>query len=128
MVSNFSLVFYLPQFHEHAQAKETETNNSTMRGTTEEEDGVTNFSDVLLLSNDVLGSSNVGEDSFGFGSTGKDIPQMLCFGGGNQNDAELLFSEPSFSPASPISSSNNTCAVDDKCTRSNVSFKKHSYN
>ncbi|XP_023645870.1 transcription factor bHLH113 isoform X2 [Capsella rubella] len=82
-----------------------------MRGTTEEEDGVTNFSDVLLLSNDVLGSSNVGEDSFGVGFIGNDTTQMLCFGGRNQNNAGLIFSGPS--------SSNMTRTVNDKSSRSN---------
>lgn len=84
-----------------------------MRGRTDEEDGVTSFSDVLMLSEDVLISGEDGEDSFGFGITGKDYPQMLCFGEGN--DVGLLFQEPSASckdsTASPLSSLNNTCTV-----------------
>ncbi|CAE5959779.1 unnamed protein product [Arabidopsis arenosa] len=83
-----------------------------MRGTTEEEDGFTSFSDVLMLSDDVLNSGDVGEDGSGF--TGNETSQVLSFGGGNQNDAELLFSQPSFSPASPLSSRTNAFAVDDK--------------
>ncbi|KAL9309163.1 putative transcription factor bHLH family [Arabidopsis thaliana] len=90
-----------------------------MRGTTDEEDGVMNFSDVLMMSDDVLSSGEVEEDSFGFRFTGNDAPQMLCFGGGNQNDTDLLFSQPSFSPASPLSSRNNACVVNDQSFRSN---------
>lgn len=97
-----------------------------MRDTTEEEDGVTSFSDVLLLSEDILSSGNVGEDGFSFGLTGKECPQMLCFDGGNQKDDELLFTEPSLlcrdSLVSPLSSGNSPCTVDDKSSRSIVSF------
>ncbi|EFH70480.1 predicted protein [Arabidopsis lyrata subsp. lyrata] len=45
-----------------------------MRGTTEEEDGFTSFSDVLMLFDDVLSSGDVGEDGFGF--TGNETSQM----------------------------------------------------
>ncbi|CAH2036276.1 unnamed protein product [Thlaspi arvense] len=94
-----------------------------MRGTTmEEKDGVTSFSDVML-SEDVLVSGDDGEDSFGFGFTGRDYPQMLCFGRGNQNDAESLFPESSVpcrdSTASHVSSLNNACMVDGISSRSN---------
>ncbi|CAA7048327.1 unnamed protein product [Microthlaspi erraticum] len=93
-----------------------------MRGTTDEEDGVTSVSDVVMLSEDVLISGEDGEDSFGFGFTGEDYPHMLCFSGGN--DVGLLFQEPSSasckdSTASPVSSLNNICTVDDKPSRSN---------
>lgn len=106
-----------------------------MGDTAEEEDGVTSLSDVILLSDDVLSSRDAGEDSFGFGFTAKDTPQILCFAGRKQNDTELHFSEPSSlcrdSPAPPFSSLNNARVVDDeKSSRSNVSFIyiKHSYN
>ncbi|VVA98223.1 unnamed protein product [Arabis nemorensis] len=74
-------------------------------GATVEAAGVTSFSELLMLSDDVLSSSDHrrednggdgGEDSFGFVFSGKNGSRMLCFSGGYQNDDESLILEPSF--------------------------------
>ncbi|CAH2053301.1 unnamed protein product [Thlaspi arvense] len=66
--------------------------------------GVSSFSELLMLSDGVLSSSDHhrvdndgdgGEDSFGFVFSGTNGSRMLCFSGGYQNDDESLFSEPS---------------------------------
>lgn len=94
--------------------------------------GVTSFSELLMLSDGILSSSDHsakddadgGKDEFGFVFSGTNGARMLCFSGGYQNDVESLFLEPSSlsgvslpDPSCIISSSdcknsNDTCTVD----------------
>lgn len=104
-----------------------------------EAEGVTSFSELLMLSDGVLSSSdhqpesNGGEDSLGFVFSGKTGSRMLCFSGGYQNDDASLFLEPSL-PSSGVSvldtscikidckNSNDTCTLDKSTKSSNVSL------
>ncbi|XP_024015435.1 transcription factor bHLH113 isoform X2 [Eutrema salsugineum] len=101
--------------------------------------GVASFSELLMLSDDVLGSSDHhrqdnggdgGQDSFGFVFSGRNRSRMLCFSGGYQNDDESLCLEPSVpsgvsvpDPSSCINSncknSNDACTVDKSSKSSN---------
>lgn len=103
--------------------------------------GVTSFSELLMLSDGVLSSSDHrrednggdgGEDGFGFVLSGKNGSRMLCFSGGYQNDDESLLLEPSFpsgasgpDPSCINSFCNNSydaCTVDKSTKSSNVSL------
>lgn len=93
--------------------------------------GVPSFSELLMLSDGFLSSSedhrreiNGGdgeEDSFGFVFSGTNGSKMLCFSGDCQNGDESLFQEPSFpsgvSVSDPSSCTINTCKnSNDTCT------------
>ncbi|CAF1932627.1 unnamed protein product [Brassica oleracea var. botrytis] len=93
--------------------------------------GVPSFSELLMLSDGFLSSSedhrreinggDGGEDSFGFVFSGTSGSKMLCFSGDCQNGDESLFQEPSFpsgvSVSDPSSCTINTCKnSNDTCT------------
>ncbi|KAF3605588.1 hypothetical protein DY000_02049879 [Brassica cretica] len=93
--------------------------------------GVPSFSELLMLSDGFLSSSedhrreinggDGGEDSFGFVFSGTNGSKMLCFSGDCQNGDESLFQEPSFpsgvSVSDPSSCTINTCKnSNDTCT------------
>lgn len=93
--------------------------------------GVPSFSELLMLSDGFLSSSedhhrevnggDGGEDSFGFVFSGTNGSKMLCFSGDCQNGDESLFQEPSLpsgvSVSDPSSCTINTCKnSNDTCT------------
>ncbi|KFK39275.1 hypothetical protein AALP_AA3G223200 [Arabis alpina] len=104
-------------------------------GATVEAAGVTSFSELLMLSDGVLNSSDHrredndgdgGEDSFGFVFSGKNGSGMLCFSGGYQNDDESLFLEPSGVSVTDPSCINTICNSNsyDACTVDKSSNKR----
>lgn len=103
--------------------------------------GVPSFSELLMLSDGFLSSSedhrreinggDGGEDSFGFVFSGTNGSKMLCFSGDCQNGDESLFQEPSFPSGVSVSdpssctintckNSNDTCADERSIKSSNV--------
>lgn len=103
--------------------------------------GVPSFSELLMLSDGFLSSSedhrreiNGGdgeEDSFGFVFSGTNGSKMLCFSGDCQNGDESLFQKPSFPSGVSVSdpssctintckNSNDTCADERSIKSSNV--------